>query len=101
MEGLEYLRELIGKPIIITSACRCEKHNRRVGGAQPDPKKKKFGSQHLYGTAADIRVPGMTVEQLARAAEQVRAFRTGGIGRYPRKGFVHVDVRGYRARWTM
>ena len=43
----------------------------------------------------------MTVEQLARAAEQVPGFRIGGVGRYPKKGFVHVDVRGTKARWTM
>ena len=25
---------------------------------------------------------------------------TGGIGRYPAKGFVHVDVRKAKSRWT-
>ena len=25
---------------------------------------------------------------------------TGGIGRYPAKGFVHLDVRAARSRWT-
>ena len=25
---------------------------------------------------------------------------TGGIGRYPAKGFVHVDVRKAKSRWA-
>lgn len=58
---LEPLRSLLGdKPIIISSGYRPEKVNRLVGGA-PD-------SQHVYGQAADMTVPGMTDYDLAHFA---------------------------------
>lgn len=85
---LEELRQRVGKPLIINSGYRCEVHNRNVGGAK--------GSQHVKGTAADIRLPpGVTADELAELAEEVGF---DGIGKY--SSFVHVDVRGYPARWT-
>jgi hypothetical protein len=36
---------------------------------------------------------------LIAAALKVRAFRDGGIGTYP-TGDLHVDYRGWRARWS-
>lgn len=44
---LDPLRELYGKPIIVTSGYRCPKLNKAVGGAT--------NSQHTKGEAADIR----------------------------------------------
>lgn len=85
---LEILRLLLGdKPIIITSGYRCPAHNKAVNGA---PR-----SQHLYGRAADIIVPGVDPAAVAAAAESV--FWDGGLGRY--KGFTHVDNREFKARW--
>ena len=46
-------------------------------------------SLHLLGQAIDIRVPGLTVSDLYRAAVSLRG---GGVGRYPEANFVHVDV---------
>ncbi|OGD21678.1 MAG: hypothetical protein A2W03_17230 [Candidatus Aminicenantes bacterium RBG_16_63_16] len=46
-------------------------------------------SLHLLGQAIDIRVPGLTVSDLYRAAVSLRS---GGVGRYPEADFVHVDV---------
>jgi len=85
---LEQLRERVGKPLVIVSGYRCPEHNRAVGGA---PK-----SQHLLGTAADVSASDIGVDKLAEVAERVGF---GGIGRYERQGFVHVDVRAGRARW--
>lgn len=89
--ALEELREALGnKPLRIISGLRCPAHNKAVGGI---PK-----SKHVKGTAADVRPPkGMTSEQLAKTAENIKAFQEGGIGIYPT--FVHLDVRGYKARW--
>lgn len=94
--ALQELRDLIDKPIIINSACRCEKHNAEVGGV---PKKAdgSGGSLHMKGIAADIHVEGMSSKSLATEAEKIAAFKNGGIGIY--STFVHVDVRGHRARW--
>ena len=88
---LQCIREHFGKPVTITSGYRTAAHNRAVGGA--------FYSQHQYGRAADIRVSGVPVEQLAAYAETLLP-GTGGIGRYPAKGFVHVDVRKAKSRWV-
>lgn len=92
ISGLQELRDLIGEPIVITSACRCEKHNKAVGGVS--------NSLHLRGKAADIYVKSLTPRELAKFAKQIPVFYNGGIGIYETtKKFVHVDVRGYFARW--
>ena len=92
---LERIREHFGKPVTITSAYRTPANNAKAGGA-------KF-SQHLYGRAADIRVQGVSVEDVAAYAESLMPDR-GGVGRYPVKagratGWVHVDTRADKARW--
>jgi uncharacterized protein YcbK (DUF882 family) len=46
-------------------------------------------SLHVLGQAIDIRVPGLSISELFRAAVSLKA---GGVGRYPRSNFVHVDV---------
>lgn len=84
---LEKLRIKAGKPLIINSAYRTPTYNKRVGGAK--------NSQHMVGNAADIVIKGMTVEQVAKMAEEIGF---DGIGRYD--SFTHVDVRGYKARWN-
>lgn len=89
VSGLQTLRDKIGAPIMINSACRCEDHNRRVGGVP--------NSQHVQGKAADIRVSGVTPRDVAKFAEEVPVFSKGGIGIY--NSFVHVDVRDKKARW--
>ena len=87
--ALEWLRAVIGQPILINSGYRCEKHNAAVGSTP--------SSQHRTGKAADIRVAGLRPETVAYAATQVPYFRDGGIGTY--ETFVHVDVRDGSARW--
>ena len=51
--------KLDGKPIIVNSAFRSKQVNDSVGS--------KDTSQHRLGCAADIRVPGMTPDQVVRA----------------------------------
>lgn len=96
IEKLEKFRTLCGnKPMSIGSGTRCLKRNKAVGGAMPDEKKGKKGSQHLFGTAADVqKVSGLTVDQMAKLAEKA-GFT--GIGKY--NWGVHVDVRATPARW--
>ncbi|HHS89069.1 MAG TPA: DUF882 domain-containing protein [Rhodobacteraceae bacterium] len=45
-------------------------------------------SLHIQGQAADLRLSTRTVSQVARAA---MACRAGGVGRYSRSNFTHMD----------
>ena len=57
---LEQVKEILGgKPIMINSAFRCKQVNDAVGS--------KDTSQHRIGCAADIRVPGMTPDEVVKA----------------------------------
>lgn len=46
-------------------------------------------SLHLLGQAIDIRLPGLKLRDLYKAAVDLRA---GGVGIYPVSDFIHVDV---------
>ena len=86
---LDEMREAAG-PLVLSCGYRCPEHNTEVGGVA--------NSQHVLGNAADVLCPdGMSVEELAKTAEDCGA---DGIGKYYDSLFVHVDVRGYAARWT-
>ena len=92
---LQCIREHFGKAVTITSGYRTPAHNAAVGGAK--------SSQHLLGRAADIRVQGVSVEDVAAYAERLMP-DWGGVGRYPVKagraaGWVHLDTRAEKARW--
>lgn len=89
--ALEALRDFIAAPITILNGCRCAAHNVAVGG-KPD-------SEHVKGLAADIRADGVPLTTLFLRAAGVPQLHSGGIGIYPIDGFLHVDTRGYRARW--
>ncbi len=94
---LQCIREHFGKAVTITSGYRTPAHNAKVGGSK--------SSQHLLGRAADIQVAGVSVEDVAAYAESLMP-DWGGVGRYPvkagrAKGWVHVDTRPNKSRWTM
>lgn len=93
---LQAIREHFGKAVTITSGYRTGTHNTAVGGSK--------SSQHLLGKAADIQVADTTVEAVATYAESLMP-DWGGVGRYPvkagrAKGWVHVDTRPNKSRWT-
>lgn len=59
-EFLEQVKDVLGgKPIMVNSAFRCKQVNDAVGS--------KDSSQHRIGCAADIRVPGMTPDEVVKA----------------------------------
>lgn len=95
--ALEELRTKVGnKEVHINSGYRCLVWNRvpmNEGGPGSND-----NSQHPKGYAADIRrIPGMSIDEMAAIAEEIEAFRRGGIGRY--HTFIHLDVRKGRTRW--
>lgn len=50
-------------------------------------------SLHMRAMAVDLQVEGRTLRQVHRAAVALQA---GGVGYYPRSGFVHVDTGDIR-----
>ena len=91
-KNLQVLRDAVGKTITITSGYRSQKHNAKIGGAK--------NSQHVKGTASDIKVKGMTAKEVALVIEGLIAsgkMKEGGIGIYPT--WVHYDIRGVKKRW--
>lgn len=89
VELLQKIRDHFERPVTITSGFRTAKHNKAEKGATY--------SQHLYGTAADIKVSGVKPADVAAYAETLLP-NSGGIGRY--KTFTHVDVRPTKSRWN-
>ncbi|MGW1208797.1 D-Ala-D-Ala carboxypeptidase family metallohydrolase [Streptomyces sp. NPDC002499] len=62
MYKLEALRKKLGdKPITVNSGFRNIAHNAEIGGASD--------SMHLYGTAADLDVPGVATKTVYQKAE--------------------------------
>jgi len=76
---LQELRDIINKPIIITSGYRCPSYNKKIGGYVNSP--------HLLGEAADIQIKGLSTVTIAMIASKIKNIR---IGLYPRH--VHIDI---------
>ncbi len=77
---LQEFRDGISRPVVITSAYRCEEHNRAIGGVP--------NSAHTRGYAVDVAVPdsGFRYALLEFLIEN-RITRFGIA-----EGFVHFDV---------
>ena len=50
-------------------------------------------SLHMQGRAMDVRLKGVTVEELRDLA---LAAKRGGVGYYQRSRFVHIDTGSFR-----
>jgi len=93
MTDLVNLREYLNFPLPLTSAWRCESHNKDIGGYK--------GSRHLKGQAVDIQVHGEKALQLLDA---LKTFGFNGVG-VSAKGdfgdrFIHIDQRLNDALWS-
>lgn len=100
---LQCIREHFGKAITITSGYRTEHYNNVTLPAKGI--KTSRNSQHLLGRAADIQVQDTDPLAVAAYAESLMP-GWGGVGRYPvkagrAKGWVHVDTRPNKSRWTL
>ena len=102
-EFLEQVRTLLGKPIFINSAFRSKLVNDAVGS--------KDSSQHRVGCAADLRVVGMTPNEVVKAIiasdlnfdQIIREFDRwthisipNSIHNLPRKQALIIDKKGTR-----
>lgn len=91
-EWMESVRAALGgRPIHVTSWCRCSLHNAAVGGAP--------NSFHLRGWALDFVVEGLTVKgtQGLLRPHQGPGKLIGGMGTYT--SWTHCD-RGPARRWN-
>lgn len=77
-------------PLIINSGYRTVAYNSTLKNASKH-------SQHLYGYAADIHMPGVSIKDLKRYARNVSP-NHGGVGVYG--SFLHFDKREAKADWT-
>ena len=80
LEVLDKIRELLDRPLITTSACRCPIHNRTEGG--------KENSAHVKGLAADLKVNGSKERFEVMEAALVFGIIRVGIA----KTFIHIDI---------
>lgn len=104
-EFLEQVKTVLGgKPIMVNSAFRSKAVNDAVGS--------KDTSQHRVGCAADLRVPGMTPDEVVKAViasdlgydQVIREFDRwthisipNQVGGSPRKQALIIDKQGTRA----
>ncbi len=84
---LELARDYFKKPVKINSACRCENHNIKVGGA--------LHSKHMLGIAADIVVKDIKPQLVYDLLDRHEPNKYG-VGNY--KTFTHIDVRSGKWR---
>ncbi|MEM8730193.1 MAG: DUF882 domain-containing protein [Pseudomonadota bacterium] len=90
MAGAHNLMD-VNEPYMLLSGYRSPETNamlrRRSSGVAKN-------SLHLKGQAADLSLNSRSVSQMARAAQ---ACRGGGVGRYSRSDFVHMDCGPVRS----
>jgi uncharacterized protein YcbK (DUF882 family) len=70
-----------GRRMALISGYRTPKTNRSLTGAAK-------GSFHMKGMALDLQVEGVSTSRVYKTAWKMQR---GGVGKYTRSGFVHVD----------
>jgi uncharacterized protein YcbK (DUF882 family) len=92
---LDRLREVYGKPLIVTSGYRCPQHNQRVSSTGPS-------GPHTTGLAVDLGVSGREAVTVLRLA---LSLGFTGIGVQQKGGgrFLHLDMvpdsHGHKRPW--
>lgn len=89
-----------GNAFAVVNGYRHPAYNKKVGGASQ--------SRHILGQAIDISIRDINRDGRINKADKkivlelldkkiIKSF--GGLGLYPNSQSVHLDTRGYRARW--
>lgn len=109
---LDAIRDAWGGPLMVVSGYRSPAFNAALVAASAARNGGKSGvavdSQHVQGTAADVRPLMTSPSRVAQLHDLVKALYArgqisdlGGLGVYP--GWIHVDVRskagGHLATW--
>lgn len=92
-------RGLNSKAFYVRESFRHPRWNDERGGA--------YQSQHIYGRAADLIILDINADGKVNSEDKDIAIEileeiignSGGIGKYPGTKTIHIDVRGFRARW--
>ncbi len=75
----------------VISGYRCPETNQMLAARSNNVAKKSY---HMKGMAMDLAIPGVALKDLRDAA---RSLKLGGVGFYPRSGFVHIDTGPVRS----
>ena len=81
-----YQKSGSNKPIHVVSSYRSPKTNAMLRKTRGGQAKK---SQHMVGRAIDFFIPGQSAEKMRSLGLQAQS---GGVGYYPKSGFVHLDT---------
>ncbi|MFQ6372685.1 DUF882 domain-containing protein [Shewanella sp. YIC-542] len=79
------------KEIHVISGYRSPKTNEMLRAHSGGVAKKSF---HMSGMAMDIAMPGVKLSHVRNAA---KGLKLGGVGYYPKSGFVHIDCGPVRS----
>lgn len=79
--------------VYLLSAYRSPETNHKLRQTNEGVAKRSF---HMQGRALDFRIPGISNSYLHKAT---LANSDGGVGYYPRSGFIHLDT-GHKRQWV-
>lgn len=79
------------RPFEIISGYRSPKTNNALRGKSGGVAKNSY---HMQGKAVDLRLPGVSLKTVRKAALDLRM---GGVGYYPKSGFIHIDSGAVRS----
>lgn len=93
---LDLLSKLLSsrnKPLELVCGYRSSETNNILRKTNHGVAKNSF---HMYGKAADIRSPSLSLKNLRNKA---KSLKMGGVGYYPSSKFIHVDIRNSPTYW--
>lgn len=87
-DRMDFIRELLGTPLIVLSWFRCEELNNAVGGSKT--------SAHRFGLACDIyskKMDTKTIYEKLIKAKELDFLSYDQLIYYPKQNFVHIGFK--------